>query len=226
MSLAKLMARAGWNVIAIDLLHFGERATDLLTTFTDAEKDERLYSQSAIYFAWMTQSVRDTERALDLLLQRTDADASRIALVGQSRGGLVGFVAAGLDQRFSRVALLFAGHGRTTELDHLAAACPANYVTRIAPRPLLMVNSDRDESMTGTYAVQPMFNLAGEPKELIKTNGGHMAMTEADIATVMAWLTAPGEPKGSHYYLPSNARRKNLDRIQPSTNLNGVLPDE
>lgn len=42
--LASLLTRAGWNVLAIDMQYFGERSTDLLTTFTDPEKHERLYN--------------------------------------------------------------------------------------------------------------------------------------------------------------------------------------
>src|SRR5688572_16426407 len=37
---AEFLARAGWNVLAIDMLYFGERRTDLLTTFTEQEKHE------------------------------------------------------------------------------------------------------------------------------------------------------------------------------------------
>ena len=34
-NIARVIARAGWNVLAIDLLHFGERDSGLLETFTN-----------------------------------------------------------------------------------------------------------------------------------------------------------------------------------------------
>jgi hypothetical protein len=35
---------------------------------------------------------------------------------------------------------------------------------------------------------------AGQPKEIIWTNGGHMVMTESDVAGVMRWLRRQLEP--------------------------------
>jgi dienelactone hydrolase len=187
-ALATLMARAGWSVIAIDLPYFGERATDLLTTYTDDEKHQRLYNQPGVYLAWTTQTVRDVRRAFDLLLARTGADAGRIALVGSSRGAMAAALAAGIDSRFSPVALLFGGHATAAELHHLELVCPANYIGRIAPRPLLMLNSVNDQTFPRSAAVDPLFALAGQPKDATWTTGGHMVMTEADMAAVMTWL--------------------------------------
>jgi pimeloyl-ACP methyl ester carboxylesterase len=187
-ALAMLMARAGWSVIAIDLPHFGERATDLLTVFSDDEKHLRLYNQPGVYLAWMSQAVKDVGRAFDLLIERTHADASHVALVGASRGAIAATVAAGFDRRFSPVALLFGGHSTPFERDHLESVCPANYIARIAPRPLLMLNSVNDQTMLRGSSVQPLFALAGRPKDIIWTRGGHMVMTELDVAAVMSWL--------------------------------------
>jgi hypothetical protein len=97
-------------------------------------------------------------------------------------------VAAGVDRRFGPVALLFGGHSTPWELNHLELVCPANYIGRIAPRPLLMLNSVNDQTMLRASAVQPLFALTRQPKDLIWTNGGHMVMTEPDIAAVMSWL--------------------------------------
>jgi acetyl esterase/lipase len=188
MALGVLMARAGWSVIAIDLPYFGERATDLLTAYSDDEKHRRLYNQPSVYLGWMTQTVRDVGRAFDLLIERTHADAGRVALVGASRGAIAATVAAGVDRRFSPVVLLFGGHSTPSELDHLAPACPANYIARIAPRPLLMLNSVNDQTMLRGPSVQPLFALAGQPKDFIWTHGGHMVMTESNLAAVMSWL--------------------------------------
>ena len=42
---ARILARAGFSVLALDMQHFGERSSNLLTTFTEQEKHERLYNQ-------------------------------------------------------------------------------------------------------------------------------------------------------------------------------------
>jgi hypothetical protein len=162
-------------------------APDLLTAFSDDEKHLRLYNQPGVYMAWMSQAVKDVGRAFDLLIERTQADASRIALAGASRGTIAAAVGAGFDRRFSPVTLLFGGHA-TPFRARPSSACPANYIARIAPRPLLMLNSRNDQTFPPGSAVKPLFALAGQPRDIIWTRGGHMVMTEADTAAVMSWL--------------------------------------
>jgi pimeloyl-ACP methyl ester carboxylesterase len=187
LALAMLMAKAGWSTITIDLPFFGERATDLLTAYSDEEKHGQLYNQPGVYLAWMTQSVRDIRRAYDVLIQK-GVDSGRVALVGASRGAIAGTIAAGVDRRFSPVALLFAGHATPLELDHVEAVCPANYIAHIAPRPLFMLNSMNDQTFPPGLAVKPLFALAGGPKQIIWTGGGHMVLTDTDVAAVVGWL--------------------------------------
>ena len=80
---ATFLARAGWNVLAIDMLYFGERGTGLLTTYTDPEKHARLYNQPSTYLGWVSQTVKDVGRAFDWLVEERKADPRRIA---RSRG--------------------------------------------------------------------------------------------------------------------------------------------
>ena len=87
---AQFLARAGWNVLAIDLMYFGDRRTDLLTTFTEQEKHERLYNQPSSYLAWVTQTVKDVGRSFDLLVREQKVDPKRVVLIGFSRGAIVG----------------------------------------------------------------------------------------------------------------------------------------
>ena len=60
--LAALLSRAGWSVLSLDLQHFGERSTQLLTTFSDKELHDKLYNQPSAYLAWVTQAVKDIRR--------------------------------------------------------------------------------------------------------------------------------------------------------------------
>lgn len=183
-----LLARAGWSVLAIDMPHFGERASGLLTTFSEQEKHERLYNEPSTYLSWITQLTKDVRRSYDLLVAERSADPKRVALLGHSRGAIAASVAGGVENRFAAVVLLFAGHFDALESGHLPAACPANYVGRIAPRPLLMVNATQDSDMIRDRAVEPLFKVAKQPKQILWTDGGHSFMTEEHRAAVIQWL--------------------------------------
>lgn len=186
-ALGTLLARAGWIALAIDMQYFGERASQLLTTFSEREKHDRLYNQPSVYLAWVIQTVKDVSRAFDLLVDR-GADPQRIALHARSRGGIVGSIAAAVERRLAAAVLFYAGHFDALETGHLPAACPANYIGRISPRPVLFVNGERDSDMIKDRAVVPWFNLARRPKEIIWTTGGHGFMTEEHRAAIMQWL--------------------------------------
>jgi dienelactone hydrolase len=186
--LAPLLTRAGWHVLAIDMQYFGERSTDLLTTFTDPEKHERLYNQPPAYLAWVTQTVKDVSRSLDLLVEQRDADPKRIALIGQSRGAIVAAIAGGVDRRLAAVALIYGGHFDALERGHLPAACPANYIGRISPRPLLMINGTRDTDMIKETSVEPLQRLAKQPKLILWAETGHQMPTEEHRSALLRWL--------------------------------------
>jgi pimeloyl-ACP methyl ester carboxylesterase len=185
---AKLFARAGFSVFAIDLPHYGERSTELLTTFSEQEKHDRLYNQPSMYLGWVTQIAKDVSRSYDFLVEQRDADPARVALVGSSRGAIVASIAGAIDRRLNAVLLLFAGHFDALENNHLGAACPANYIGRIAPRPLLMINGTQDSDMVKDRAVEPLFKVAKQPKQIIWTDGGHVFMTEDHRAQMLQWL--------------------------------------
>lgn len=185
---ASLFARAGWSVLAIDLPHFGERASGLLTEFSEGEKHEKLYNQPAAYLSWITQLTKDVRRSYDLLVRERGADPKRVALVGLSRGGIAASIAGAVEERLAGVALIYAGHFDALENNHLPAACPANYVGRIAPRPFFMINGSQDSDMIRARSVEPLFKLARQPKQIVWTEGGHMFMTEEHRAALMQWL--------------------------------------
>lgn len=186
--MAGLFARAGWSVLSIDMLYFGERHAGFFTTFSEQEKHHKLYNQPSLYLSWIMQVVKDVSRSFDLLVAERGIDPKRMALLGSSRGAIAGSIAGGIEGRFAAVALLFGAHYDALENNHLPAACPANYIGRIAPRPLLMVNATQDSDMIREAAVEPLFKLAKQPKQIIWTAGGHMFMTEENRASVIQWL--------------------------------------
>ena len=82
----ELISRAGWSVLSIDLQYFGERSTQLLSTFSEQEKHVKLYNQPAVYLAWVTQTVKDVSRAVDFLAEQRGVDPRRTGVFGLSRG--------------------------------------------------------------------------------------------------------------------------------------------
>ena len=186
---AQFLARAGWNVLAIDLMYFGDRRTDLLTTFTEQEKHERLYNQPSSYLAWVTQTVKDVGRSFDLLVREQKVDPKRVVLIGFSRGAIVGTIAAAVDQRFRSVALLYGAHFDALEREHLPAACNANYISRISPRPLLAINGLHDMDHIKETSVEPLLKLAKPPREIVWADTGHQSALNDDLrARMLQWL--------------------------------------
>ena len=187
--IAMFLARAGWNVIALDMLYFGERGTGLLTTYTDPEKHARLYNQPSTYLAWVSQTVKDVGRSFDWLVAERNADRRRIALVGFSRGAEVGIVVGGAERRLAAVVSLYGGHFDALETGHLPAACPANYIGRISPRPLLMVNGTQDTDYDRVTSVLPLQKLAKKPSRFIWVETGHTVPPAATMADIIPWLS-------------------------------------
>jgi dienelactone hydrolase len=186
---APLIARSGPSVLAIDMQYFGERASDVLTTFTEQEKHDRLYNRPPAYLAWVTQTVKDVSRSLDFLVEQRGADARRIGLIGLSRGAIVATIAGAADRRLAAVALIYGGHFDALEREHLPAACPANYIGRISPRPLLMINGTHDTDMIKETSVEPLQRLARQPKTILWEESGHQAiLTEEHRSFLLRWL--------------------------------------
>ena len=184
---ADYLARAGFLVLTIDLQFFGERASDVLTSFTEAEKHEKLYNQPAAHLAWVMQTIKDVGRSYDFLVKERDADPRRVALMGSSRGAMLALIVGGADKRLAAVAALLAGHFDALERNHEAAACPANYIGRIAPRPLFMINGENDADMFRNESVLPLQKHARNPKELIWLPTGH-SLPREEFPRISTWL--------------------------------------
>lgn len=183
-----LYVRAGFNFLAIDMQYFGERATNLITTFTEKDKHEKLYNQLSIYLAWVTQTVKDVSRSFDLLVDHKNVDSKRIGFVGFSRGAEVGIIVGGAERRLAAIVSLHGGHFDRLERKHLPAACPANYIGRISPRPLLMINGSQDTDYVKETSVLPLQRLAQLPKHIRWTETGHGILTEEDHLIILQWL--------------------------------------
>jgi dienelactone hydrolase len=184
---AERFVRSGFDVITIDLPYFGERDTGLLKSFSETDKHEALYNQKSTYLEWVVQLVKDVGRTFDLLVDHYGADPERIAYFGRSRGAQVGFIAVAVEQRFAASALAYGGHFDRSETGHLAAACPANYIGRIAPRPLWILNGTLDGDYDRTLSVEPLVRHAGEPSEMNWVDTGHVNVRSEDLDRIVAW---------------------------------------
>ena len=187
-NLAELFVRAGWIVLTMDFQHYGERSTGLLTTFTIKEKLDQLYNNPSTYLAWMIQNVKDVSRSYDFLVGQRGVDPKRIGLIGFSRGAVVGAIVGAAEHRLAAIVLFHGGHSANLERGHLPAACPANYIGRISPRPLLMINGTRDVIFNKETSVLPIYTLAKQPKKIIWVEGGHGSFAEEDRSAMLRWL--------------------------------------
>lgn len=185
---AESLVRRGMNALAIDLLYFGERDTGLLTTFSPEDKADNLYNRPSVYLDWVVQTVKDIGRSFDLLVGHYGASPDRIAFHGFSRGAEVGFIVAGVEERFRAVSLVYGGHFDRFETGHLPAACPANYAGRIAPRPLWILNGTFDSDYDMALSVEPLHRLLGDPHEVHWADTGHQIPSQEDERALSDWL--------------------------------------
>ncbi len=66
---------------------------------------------------------------------------------------------------------------------------PIDYIGRIAPRPLLMVHGNRDETVDVSHAYK-LYDRAGQPKQLVIIDSAshRLRQNEKAMAVVISWL--------------------------------------
>ena len=136
----------------------------------------------------MTQTVKDVGRSLDMLVEHRGVDPKRVGLFAVSRGAIVGVIVGAVEQRLVAVVLDRSAHFDALERGHLPAACPANYIGRISPRPLLMLNALHDQDHVRETSVEPLYRLARSPKEILWSETGHAPPTEKNQAAMLQWM--------------------------------------
>lgn len=174
--------RAGAAVASIDFPLHGERASaklspDLLRGFVGVPG-----SHGTLLVGLVRQAVADLRRTLDALAAHPEIDASRIAYAGFSMGAMLGALFCATDPRPRAAALALAGGGLgPPEID------PARYIGRFAPRPLLLVNAERDEVIPRS-ATQVLYEAAGNPKELVWFDSNHAGLRGVALKTMWRFL--------------------------------------
>jgi len=160
---------SGFAVFRIDVANHGDRIEhDYEFDLTDGY---RYWTRDIV-----TQTVFDLRRSIDFLQTRKDIAPDRIGFFGISLGGIIGTIFSAVDERIKvpiialaggNLSLMFGMDAFTEDTkDFFSIIDPINFVEKIAPRPLLMINSENDE-IIDPITSKLLFSAADEPKEII-----------------------------------------------------------
>jgi fermentation-respiration switch protein FrsA (DUF1100 family) len=192
----------GIAIMALDAAYHGERAAGKQPFYgTNFHRLRDGYMQTVV----------DYRRALDYLLTRPEIDPNRITLIGMSMGAVMGAVLAGVEARIKCPVLLVGGADRglmsrvsqiqvwkqiraeNPNLDFdeisrvMAPADPLNFVDKISPRPVLMINGTKDE-IVPVVANKLLHETAREPKTIVWLESGHALPLDQTFPIVNEWL--------------------------------------
>jgi len=145
----------------------------------------------------------DVRSVLTVLLQRPDVDPERVWVVGHSMGGFAAITSTALDQRIkAAVSIAAPGDFKTLpppDETRLASVVkflngitvkgavsqwrvlgerlnPVDFVGKIAPRPILIIQGDQDAVVPAVQA-QKIYSHANQPKELCMIKGADHVFT-------------------------------------------------
>ncbi len=151
--------------------------------------------------------------ALDWLLAQPWVDPEHVELMGVSLGVPFAAVAGALEPRVRRVWLVHGGADNRRWIEHnlrrridsdtgralmawlvyLLARGPAfdtsEWVARCAPRPVVIVGA-RDDARLPARFVEQLHTAAGEPRELIWTEGGHVDRRPENVRRLLEIVRA------------------------------------
>lgn len=181
-------AMRGFAVLALDAALHGERAAPTVNAFrADWLQLRDIYMQTVV----------DLRRGLDWLQSRPEIDPGRMGFWGASMGTIIGTTFCAVDTRIRAAALIIGGadfhillrHSQLPSLaimrnyatdaeldliaDQLAVVDPQYYIGAIAPRPVLLMNGEKDYIISKEAGAR-LQELAGEPKETYWYDGGHL----------------------------------------------------
>lgn len=160
----------------------------------------------------------EARRLLDVLAARPDMDPNRIYFVGTSLGGIIGCHAVAADPRFQAAALVLTGGDFSRWIQEeknsaapsrarrftlrlikwlIGSADPIHTIGQLSPRPVLLLNSPRDEMIPESAALA-LYAAAEEPKELRWVDVSHQSATSEEVRRMLNelldWLTEQDRP--------------------------------
>jgi len=176
--------RAGAAVASIDFPLHGERANaklpvELLRGIAGASP---LVPGQNVRTGLIRQAIVDLRRGLDALALHPLLDPERVTYAGFSMGAILGAIFCGVDTRPRAVALALGGGGLgPPEID------PVRFIGRVAPRPLLFVNAERDEVIP-RRATEALFDAADHPKQIVWFDTNHAGLRGVALKTLWGFL--------------------------------------
>jgi len=165
----KYFIDSGYAVLRIDIANHGDR-----------KKYDYEFQLTEGYRYWtrdlVSQTVFDLRRSIDFLQKRPEIDSERIGFFGISLGGIIGTIFSGVDERVKvpiitlaggNLSLMFGVDAVSEDIkDFFSIIDPINFVQHISPRPLLMINAEKDE-VIDPLTTKMLFRKAKAPKEII-----------------------------------------------------------
>ncbi len=168
----KVMASAGYASMALDAQYHGER-----THVGGYVHPKLMMAKGQLYRMRdaMMQTAIDYRRAIDYLESRKDIDSGRIAVLGESMGGLISVPLSAVDSRIKACVLVLSGAIKY-ENEYMARALapvnPINFVSHISPRLFLIQSGKIDKRITPEQA-KAVYEAAGDPKHIDWYDIGH-----------------------------------------------------
>jgi cephalosporin-C deacetylase-like acetyl esterase len=148
----------------------------------------------------LAQLVVDQRRAVDLLVARPDVDASRVAYVGHSYGGMVGALLSSVEPRLRTFVLSAPDAGLVAHM-RSDAALPPEYAALAGPERARWV------AALAPFDVPPLVGRAAGAPILFQHGRQDDTVTPASAAHVHAAVTTPHEVRwyDAGHRLPSPA---------------------
>ena len=188
------IARHGAVVLAIDA-PFAQRDGNPLQLTPADSVDQVTY-------------IINLQRAVDVLMSRSDVDATRLGYVGRSHGGAMGCLLAGIERRLKTYILVVAdggivshfssengepgdrlpisGEPRSRWLAAMQPIEPIRYISRAAPASLFMQSARQDEAVS-VAAAEQVQRAAPATKVVKWYDTGHQLNPQAYVDQ-LAWL--------------------------------------
>lgn len=163
--------RDGAAVATIDFPLHGERGGGKLHArlmrIPETPRERITALDAQLWLAFVRQAVADLRRALDALSECPELDPRRVAYAGFSLGAMLGTTFCAEEPRVRAAALALGGGGLGP-----VGSDPLGHAARLAPRPVLFVNAERDERIPRACA-EALHEAAAEPKQVLWFDCAH-----------------------------------------------------
>ncbi len=169
------LTRRGFAVLAADMPLHGERPGDI----TELWKQNNVFKTAAVF----REAIINVRQLIDIAQNRDDLDTRHgVALAGYSMGSWIGSIAGPADDRIKAMVLMVGGavdYGpMVSRIPAVAAVDPLQAISHFAPRPLLLLSAEEDDTVTPEMS-RRLFEAAASPKRQVWYKSGHLLPDKA-----------------------------------------------